>query len=49
MERKTMKPITLRYNSQKLTTTLDIDGTSLSLNCLGTGEGHNIDEMKLLK
>ena len=41
-----MKPITLRYNSQNLTTTLDIDGTPLSLNCLGTGEGHSIDDWK---
>ena len=34
-----MTNITLRYNSQNLTTELQMDGQSLSLNCLGTGEG----------
>jgi len=41
-----MTQITLRYNSQTLTTTLQLDGSPLSLNCLGTGEGHSIDEWK---
>jgi len=41
-----MTNITLRYNNQNLTTELQMDGQSLSLNCLATGEGHRIDDWK---
>jgi len=42
-----MKPIiNLRYNGENLTTVLEKDGKNFTLNCLGNGEGHNIDEWK---
>ena len=41
-----MTQFTLRYNSENQTTALDRDGDSLTLSCLGTGEGHSIDEWK---
>jgi predicted Zn-ribbon and HTH transcriptional regulator len=41
-----MKAITLHYDNAGLKTTLLVDGKELQLNCLGTGDGHSLDDWK---
>jgi tetratricopeptide (TPR) repeat protein len=41
-----MKTITLTYNNVSLKTTLLVDDKEIHLNCLGTGEGHRLDDWK---
>jgi tetratricopeptide (TPR) repeat protein len=41
-----MRTIKLRHDQEKKTTTVHMDGEAISLNCLGTGEGHSLSDWK---